>query len=855
MTDTRLTLSGLTQSLALLPFPICLYRSNGSQVFANPAFEQWRPELEADKRLCERWEQLVVHPPESNPTPSIQQPGQRIALFSLPLWIDNQPLLLCTCQLQPAEDQQQTFDKLQPLQSILEHTTEHWAQIRIEPPLQRSWSLERQVQHYIDHAVIDDYRAVNPRHPLYGDLLQHKGKKAAVLYDQDNYRSYVKLAAHHGFKLQLEPIYIVSNAGQEIWQELSCFGTWNNDQLKQVWITERDITELERQKHALSKSENRRRQFFEGNFTPAVRFVLDPPMPIDLPASEQVEWLVQNCIIGDVNQAFCHWSGFSKEQLLGIKLKGSLVDSPTNLELFRYIVAHGFHAKPKEWDVELPDGRQFSFLALHNGVIEKGKLVELWASYQDTTEQKRLMDDLVYQAHHDSLTGLPNRKALLKRLKEQLPDASNAHPLALMFIDLDLFKEVNDALGHQSGDTLLKQLGPRLERCADLHSSDSLVARLGGDEFGVLVPVTDANEAGFLAQRLLEQIKSAFDLGGTSVQISGSIGIALCPHDTVEATDLMRFSDVAMYRAKNDQLGYAHFDPQQDLQSSRRLQLLSELRLAMTQQDQLLLHYQPKIELGSNRVTGVEALLRWQHPEKGFISPGEFIPLVETTDLIHPLTDFVLNQALEDCSSWWHKVQIGVAVNFSMRNLLNPSIIDTIAQALHRHNLPGQALEIEITEHILMSNPQHAHTVLKRLRGLGVGIAIDDFGTGYSSLAYLKKLPVSTLKIDYTFIRDILTDHSDRVIVDSIIDLGSNLDLKVVAEGVESQEILDYLTDRGCNLAQGFHIGRPMPLEEILNWYFAYASPDCCQSFCSTVDPDSPLGRILSNTPLNLTAS
>jgi diguanylate cyclase (GGDEF)-like protein len=421
------------------------------------------------------------------------------------------------------------------------------------------------------------------------------------------------------------------------------------------------------------------------------------------------------------------------------------------------------------------------------------------------------------QALHDGLTGLPNRTLLGDRTGQAIRQADRELvPTALALIDLDRFKEVNDTLGHHYGDQLLVQVGQRLQ--ASLRQVDT-VARLGGDEFAVLLPqIATAQGAVRVAQKLQAALQEPFVLEGLSLEVEASIGLALYPEHGNDPEELLQHADIAMYVAKDTHAGFVLFDPTQDQHSPRRLALLGELRRAIDQ-DQLLLHYQPKLHAHTSQLLGVEALVRWQHPDHGLIAPAEFIPLAERTGLIGPLTHYVLDAALRQCHQWAQDGhQLSVAVNVSARRLLDLDFPQEVAALLAHWQVPAQLLVIEITESTIMADPTHAIQILGHLNAMGVQLAIDDFGTGYSSMAYLKSLPVHELKVDRSFVSQMTSSIRDAVIVRSTVDLGRNLGLRVVAEGVEDQATWQELNTLGCDAIQGYYISRPVSADELASW-------------------------------------
>jgi diguanylate cyclase len=420
---------------------------------------------------------------------------------------------------------------------------------------------------------------------------------------------------------------------------------------------------------------------------------------------------------------------------------------------------------------------------------------------------------LVRQALHDPLTGLPNRELFADRVSQAIRTADRElRPAALLLLDLDRFKEVNDTLGHHHGDQLLVQLGQRLGGM--LREVDT-VARLGGDEFAVLLPGATTEGASGVAEKLRVALQQPINIDGVMLDLDASIGIAVYPEHGNDAAELLQHADVAMYVAKQAHIGFLVYDPAVDQHSPKRLALLGGLRRAL-ERDELVLHYQPKADLATGQIRSVEGLVRWQHPEHGLLGPGEFIPLAERTGLIHPLTRWVLAAALDQAARWQRAgLHLSVAVNISTRCLLDPTFPDQVASQLTAWQLPSKLLLLEITESAVMADPARALEVLGRLHTLGVGLAVDDFGTGYSSMAYLKELPVDELKIDRSFVIQMADSPSDAVIVRSTIDLGHNLGLRVVAEGVETQHAWQELSALGCDVAQGYYLGRPMPAAEL----------------------------------------
>lgn len=430
-------------------------------------------------------------------------------------------------------------------------------------------------------------------------------------------------------------------------------------------------------------------------------------------------------------------------------------------------------------------------------------------------ERKRAEERVHYLAYHDVLTDLPNRTLFYDRLHQALLISHReGQPLALLLLDLNRFKEVNDTFGHHYGDLLLRQIGPRLRSC--LRESDT-IARVGGDEFTILLPNTHVKGANATARKILKTLETPFALKEATVEVGASIGVAFYPDHGEEGDVLFQRADTAMYVVKQAGGGYAVYAPQHEQSNPGRLMLRGKLRHAI-EQGELELYYQPLMSLKTNRVIGVEALSRWLHPQLGWIPPDQFIPLAEQTGLIKPFTQWVLKTVCRQCEEWREAgLSFFISVNLSARNLQEARLPDQVAELIQTGGMQPGLLEFEITESMIMVNPTRAIEILTRLNAMGIPLAIDDFGTGYSSLGYLKKLPVQKIKIDKSFIID-LESKGDVVIVRSIINMGHSLGLEVVAEGVEDQHTKDLLEALECDVVQGNHIGHPLPSDELIHW-------------------------------------
>src|SRR3972149_367867 len=448
-------------------------------------------------------------------------------------------------------------------------------------------------------------------------------------------------------------------------------------------------------------------------------------------------------------------------------------------------------------------------IAIHNQFNH----LKLQQAYSETRTQSAT---LKYQMTHDSLTGLPNRMQLQDILQQAiLSKRSEDTGFTLFLMDLDNLEEIKDTLGHHNGDILLQEVASRLMHLFD--KSDT-VARMGGDEFAVLLYGIRRDDAALVAGKIKEAITKSFSLEGLTLQVDASIGISFYPEHGEEPDLIIQRAEVAMYLAKRSGEGYGIFNAEKDPYNSRRLVIISDLHKAIYE-DQLCLYYQPKVALDTGRIAGVEALVRWKHPEYGFMPPDQFIPIAEQTGLIKPLTIWVLNEALRQCRARGdNRINVGVAGNLSVRNLQDTELPAQIDELLKKWDVSPGLLELEITESVIMSNPEVSMETLRQLSAMGIRLSIDDFGTGHSSLSYLKKLPINEIKIDKSFIKGLGTNNSDEMIVQATIELAHNLGFTVVAEGIESQAILERLKHLGCNVAQGYFISHPIPWEDLNKW-------------------------------------
>ncbi len=442
-------------------------------------------------------------------------------------------------------------------------------------------------------------------------------------------------------------------------------------------------------------------------------------------------------------------------------------------------------------------------------------------TYELRTQAAALEYQAMHDATHDQLTDLPNRVLLRDRLEQAINSAKREkQKVALFILDLDRFKEVNDTLGHYSGDRLLKQVALRLRSA--VRQSDTL-AHLGGDEFAILLTVIKASSDVDVVRKKIQSVfKTPYVLEGLKLDVQAGIGAAIYPDHGRDMDSVMQKADIAMYAAKQHDSRFMLYSTDLARHSTQRLTMVGELRQGI-ENNELRLAFQPKIDARTNAVHGVEALVRWQHPQHGLVPPDEFIPLAERTGLIKPLSLWVLRQAVHQAATWrTDGLRLGIAINLSPSTLLDTELPDLITGVLASSPLQPEMITLEVTEGSLIKDPNRAMEILKRLADLNIRISIDDFGTGYSSLAYLRKMPATEVKIDKSFVMDMMNNENDAAIVRATIDLAHNLGLQVVAEGVESREIADRLRDLGCDLLQGYYFSKPIAAAELTEWLKAY---------------------------------
>lgn len=525
-------------------------------------------------------------------------------------------------------------------------------------------------------------------------------------------------------------------------------------------------------------------------------------------------------LIVHVNRAFMAITGYQREDVMGQQpslFKSGRHSSNFYQQMFQSLERTG------EWSGEIWNRRKSGEIypqwqtirVIHDDL---GHVSHYVAVFSDITAIKNSEHELAHLAHHDPLTDLPNRLLFTDRAEQALASAQHhKRGCALLLLDLDHFKIINDSLGHNVGDQLLKLVGERLK---GLLGPGVTLARLGGDEFAVLAEsCPQVGQAAALAQRMLEAMKQPFIFDGHQLFISASIGISLFPNDALSAEQLLRNADSALFKAKSaGREGYALYTEELTAHAQNRVEIASELRRALDQQE-LRVFYQPVHDLHTSRLVGVEALVRWQHPERGLVPPGEFIPIAERTGLIADIDGWVMDHACRQMCQWLADgAPLGfIAINVSSRLFARRELYEQVAQVLHDTGLDPAFLELEVTESAVMDDPEVALEQLHRLRELGLRLAIDDFGTGYSSLLRLKRLPVQKLKIDQGFVAGLPWDEDDAAIVRVVIALAKSMGMQVHAEGIEQVEQARFLLDQACDLGQGYWFGRPMPANE-LDW-------------------------------------
>jgi diguanylate cyclase (GGDEF)-like protein/PAS domain S-box-containing protein len=522
--------------------------------------------------------------------------------------------------------------------------------------------------------------------------------------------------------------------------------------------------------------------------------------------------------IAFVNDGFCAIFGRHCGEVIGqtVAILG-IVESQQ--DILSALLDNVFEGLPfdAEATARRADGSEFE-LDLQLIPVSSGAEVTHWVAFmRDITAEKRHVTMLRHQALHDPLTDLPNRTLLFERLESAIRAARESKSmLALLLMDLDRFKDVNDTFGHHFGDMLLKQVAFRL---SNQLGSEATIARLGGDEFAaLLLNVADASAVAKAARGIINTLQQPFVVEGQVLEVGASIGIAIYPEHGTDARTLLRRADAAVYATKHTQGGYTFHRDDYERRTPDDLALVVEMRSAI-ERNEFVLFYQPKLHLRSGLVTRAEVLLRWNHPQRGMIPPNTFVPIAERTGLIKPITDWLIDHALQQCRLWQDEgAPVHVAVNISARSLLEQTLPAKIQASLDKWRVDPRFMKIEITESSIMADPAHALAILSMLQSMGVRLSVDDFGTGYSSLTHLRQLPIDEIKIDKSFVMGMTSNEADASIVRTVIDLGHNLGKQVCAEGVENEETWRMLKDMGCDLIQGYWISKPLSAPDLLQW-------------------------------------
>ncbi|BEP14682.1 EAL domain-containing protein [Acidothermaceae bacterium B102] len=518
----------------------------------------------------------------------------------------------------------------------------------------------------------------------------------------------------------------------------------------------------------------------------------------------------------EVNATASTMLGYTREELLTLGPRDLRSEARGDPELtFDALVAGDSVNTLHKTVLRRKDGSDFP-IELHRHTRQSGDDWIIVSVLRDITEREAAEERLQHLAHHDHLTGLPNRVLFYETLKNALAFAARKKcRVAVMFLDVDHFKDVNDNLGHAAGDKLLTQIGARLVDCVRLRDT---VGRLGGDEFGLILTMEDDEQGAVaVADTIRQALREPFYLSGNHVSVTASIGVTMYPADGVRAETLIKYADTAMYGAKQDGRDiFRFFKPQMNTDVRTRLKLEQSLRRAI-ENEEFVLHYQPKVRLSSGNVVGLEALLRWERPGHGLVPPGQFIPLLEETGLIGKVGTWVIDEACRQIAAWSRTDigALGIAVNVAGRQFLDRELDEDIATSIQTHGVAPGLLELELTESSLMTNTLRTVETLHRLKAQGVKLSIDDFGTGYSCLAYLRQFPIDKLKIDIAFIRDVTTNPTDAAMTEIIIRMAHSLKMDVIAEGVETAEQLTFLARQGCDQMQGYYFSKPLPVAEL----------------------------------------
>ena len=688
-----------------------------------------------------------------------------------------------------------------------------------------SLGLESSVLDALDHSIlffdrsgkIVSHNIVASTRFNVGSLAGQTFKQVATSWDDPDAREREILEVIVTGEAQTRSLERAVQGGREYWFEVDKIPLRDKQQqVSGVALIINDVSQRVHRELVMQESEARYKAFIANSIDAIWRYDICPPIDVTLSVKQQVRLLRKRAVLAECNDKLAQLFDAERvEDVIGLPLH--LSDSlEIKRDLIRF-VKNGYRVENGESSRRSKSGQVVYIQNYAIGIVENGYLIRAWGTSRDITLQKSYVQHMEFMATHDELTRLPNRTYLYREM-ESLLKARPGQPMALLLIDLDKFKEINDTLGHVAGDQVLKELGPRLQ--SELEETRGIISRLGGDEFAIFLPqIRNSQHAVVMAHRVLDAISEPFYLDGFYTELSGSIGISLSSDQANDVSTLMRYADVAMYQAKHNLKGVMVYDSEFDPHSPLKLEISGALGRAI-REEELRLVYQPKISLATRRVCGMEALVRWVHPELGIVSPSDFIPIAESSNLIYPLTNWVIETAIKQAAIWRDQgYELSVATNLSARNLADDRIVNDIKDLLKRYQLEASRLEFEITESMIMADPSRSKVTLDALSELGVKLSIDDYGTGYSSLAYLKKLPVDALKIDMSFIQSMLEDEQDAIIVHSTIQLAHNLGLSVVAEGVETAEVRVKLAEMGCDDAQGYEIARPMQASEIEEWF------------------------------------
>ena len=581
----------------------------------------------------------------------------------------------------------------------------------------------------------------------------------------------------------------------------------------------RDITKRKLQEQELRKSEERYRAFVEHSSEAVWRFELEQPIDVRVSEDEQIDNIYTHGVLAECNNLMAQMYGYSKaEEIVGAPLSSLLLrDDPANVNFLRAFIRSGYRLTEAESHEVDKFGESKFFSNNLVGIVEEGYLVRAWGTQRDITERKEAEQMIRHLAYHDSMTGLPNRMLFQDRFSQALLHSQRSNEmLAMLFLDLDRFKVINDTLGHATGDRLLKIVAERLSSC--LREGDT-IARLGGDEFMILLTgIRQVEDAAKVAEKLLIALRPSFQFDAQDLHITTSIGISLFPFDGREAETLIKNADIALYRAKErGRDNFQMYTPEMNERAFEQLALENNLRHAL-EREEFELHFQPQTSIVTGQIVGLEALLRWRRPDGTILMPSEFIAIAEDTGLILPLGEWALRSA---CLHGRKMHDAGfplltIAVNVSARQLQQPNFTRIVAEVLGETGFNPRCLELEITESAIMRHPDIAAEVLRELKAMGIQVSIDDFGTGYSSLGYLKRFPISALKVDQSFVRECMTDKDDAAIVSAIVSMAHSLKLKVIAEGVETAGQVAFLRSLKCDYIQGFYFSPALPADDVL---------------------------------------